>query len=51
MQLGTSYPLGPFAWGEKIGIDRVSALLQALAEEDELYAPAPELGFVDRGSR
>jgi 3-hydroxybutyryl-CoA dehydrogenase len=32
MQLGTGYPLGPFAWAEKIGMARVSALLGALEE-------------------
>jgi 3-hydroxybutyryl-CoA dehydrogenase len=34
MQLGTGYPLGPFAWAEKIGMARVSALLEALEEDD-----------------
>ena len=47
MKLGTGYPLGPFEWGEKIGMDRVSALLKALAAGDELYVAAPGFGKVD----
>ena len=35
MKLGTNYPYGPFDWAEKIGLDRVKALLQKL----EAHAP------------
>lgn len=32
MKLGTSYPYGPFEWYEKIGTDRVDALLDKLSK-------------------
>ena len=40
MQLGTNYPLGPFAWAEKIGKKRVLSLLKKLSEESSRYSPA-----------
>ncbi len=40
MQLGTGYPLGPFAWSRQIGLRRVAALLQKLATTDVRYKPA-----------
>ena len=40
MQLGTNYPLGPFAWSEKIGLKKVYHLLTALAAEHARYRPA-----------
>jgi len=43
MQLGTNYPLGPFAWGEKIGLNRVCRLLSVLSAENERYNIAPSL--------
>ncbi len=43
MQLGTNYPLGPFAWGEKIGLHRVCRLLSVLSEENDRYSIAPAL--------
>ncbi|MGN6418159.1 MAG: 3-hydroxyacyl-CoA dehydrogenase family protein [Pseudobacter sp.] len=43
MKLGTNYPMGPFEWSEKIGLQRVYALLQQLHLTDERYAPAPAL--------
>jgi 3-hydroxybutyryl-CoA dehydrogenase len=43
MQLGTNYPLGPFAWGEKIGLDRICRLLSVLSSDDERYQIAPAL--------
>lgn len=43
MKLGTNYPMGPFEWSEKIGLQRVYALLQQLQLTDERYAPAPAL--------
>jgi 3-hydroxybutyryl-CoA dehydrogenase len=43
MQLGTNYPLGPFAWGEQIGLNRICRLLSVLSEEDERYQIAPAL--------
>jgi 3-hydroxybutyryl-CoA dehydrogenase len=43
MKLGTSYPMGPFEWGTKIGIDRITRLLQKLAEKKNRYQPASSL--------
>ncbi|QEC41118.1 3-hydroxyacyl-CoA dehydrogenase family protein [Pseudobacter ginsenosidimutans] len=43
MKLGTNYPMGPFDWTEKIGLQRVYALLQQLHLTDTRYAPAPAL--------
>lgn len=43
MKLGTNYPMGPFEWSEKIGLQRVYALLQQLHLTDLRYAPAPAL--------
>lgn len=40
MQLGTGYPMGPFAWSRQIGLHRVAALLQKLAATDVRYQPA-----------
>jgi 3-hydroxybutyryl-CoA dehydrogenase len=40
MQLGTNYPLGPFAWSEKIGLKKVYHLLTALSLESARYRPA-----------
>ncbi|HRX92615.1 MAG TPA: 3-hydroxyacyl-CoA dehydrogenase family protein [Chitinophagaceae bacterium] len=40
MQLGTSYPYGPFAWAEKIGVRNVYELLSVMAEKDNRYQPA-----------
>lgn len=43
MQLGASYPGGPFAWSRRIGADRITALLDRLSSEDPRYTPAPQL--------
>jgi 3-hydroxybutyryl-CoA dehydrogenase len=43
MKLGTNYPLGPFEWGEKIGLPKICSLLTALSEDDERYLPATSL--------
>lgn len=40
MKLGTSYPMGPFEWCNKIGTDRIVRLLHKLAENDKRYQPA-----------
>jgi len=44
MKLGTNYPYGPFEWGDKIGLDRVKALLDELQKTDGRYTVAPGLG-------
>ena len=45
MQLGTSYPRGPFAWANAIGVERVYAVLEALWHDthDERYKVCPLL--------
>jgi 3-hydroxybutyryl-CoA dehydrogenase len=43
MKLGTNYPLGPFAWGEKIGLQKICRLLSVLAMENDRYQVAPSL--------
>jgi 3-hydroxybutyryl-CoA dehydrogenase len=43
MKLGTSYPLGPFEWCNKIGADRIGLLLHKLAEKENRYQPASSL--------
>lgn len=43
MRLGTNYPLGPFEWGERIGLGEVDALLQSLSKTDTRYTPARSL--------
>ncbi|PMC37904.1 3-hydroxybutyryl-CoA dehydrogenase [Bacillus sp. UMB0899] len=43
MKKGTNYPLGPFEWCEKIGLDDVYAVLAGLYKQygEERYRPAP----------
>jgi 3-hydroxybutyryl-CoA dehydrogenase len=43
MKLGTNYPMGPFEWGEKIGLHRVCHLLSELSLESGRYNIAPSL--------
>jgi 3-hydroxybutyryl-CoA dehydrogenase len=43
MKLGTNYPYGPFEWGEKIGLNNVYQLLEALSVSQSRYTPAPLL--------
>ena len=43
MKLGTNYPLGPFAWADKIGLQKIYRLLNVLSTEDARYLPAPLL--------
>ncbi len=43
MKLGTNYPLGPFEWSEKIGIDKIKELLGALNRIDSRYSIASAL--------
>lgn len=43
MQLGTNYPLGPFAWCNHIGKKNVVRLLEALATFNPIYSPAASL--------
>lgn len=40
MKLGTNYPLGPFEWSEKIGLDKIHHLLNVLSKQDERYTPS-----------
>ncbi|HET9055486.1 MAG TPA: 3-hydroxyacyl-CoA dehydrogenase family protein [Chitinophagaceae bacterium] len=43
MKLGTSYPLGPFEWSEKIGIKNIYKLLVKLNSTSNRYTVAPML--------
>lgn len=43
MKLGTNYPMGPFEWGNKIGLKRVYELLKELGRTDDRYTIAPAL--------
>lgn len=43
MKLGTNYPLGPFEWAQKIGIEKIYSLSKKLSEKEERYLPAPAL--------
>ncbi len=45
MKLGTNYPMGPFEWAEKMGIENVYAVVEALRNEtgDGKYKMAPLL--------
>lgn len=43
MKLGTNYPLGPFEWCDKIGIEKIYQLLKELSKEDSRYSPSPAL--------
>ncbi len=40
MKLGTNYPLGPFEWSEKIGLDKIYHLLVVLSKQDSRYTPS-----------
>ena len=39
MRFGTNYPLGPFEWGARIGLDRVVDLLMVMSRADSRFAP------------
>ncbi|MGM0580088.1 MAG: 3-hydroxyacyl-CoA dehydrogenase family protein [Bacteroidota bacterium] len=45
MKLGTNYPFGPFEWCEKIGIENVYELLEAVYDDtkEERYKICPRL--------
>ncbi|MDE3070372.1 MAG: 3-hydroxyacyl-CoA dehydrogenase [Acidobacteriota bacterium] len=45
MVLGLNHPRGPLEWADKIGLDHVLAVLEALCREyrEERYRPAPRL--------
>lgn len=43
MRLGTNYPMGPFEWGERIGLENIAGLLTVLARENERYTPSASL--------
>jgi 3-hydroxybutyryl-CoA dehydrogenase len=43
MKLGTGYPFGPFEWGEKIGLNRITELLKRLSIDDTVYEIAGPL--------
>lgn len=43
MKLGTNYPFGPFEWGDRIGVDRIVQLLEALGAIHDPYRPCSAL--------
>lgn len=43
MRSGTNYPLGPFEWQDKIGIQNIYMLLKKLSETNKRYLIAPAL--------
>jgi 3-hydroxybutyryl-CoA dehydrogenase len=43
MRLGTNYPLGPFEWCAKIGLDRIVELLEVMSTDEPRYCPAESL--------
>ena len=45
MKLGTNYPFGPFEWCEKIGLEKVYELLEAIYDDtkEERYKICPKL--------
>jgi 3-hydroxybutyryl-CoA dehydrogenase len=53
MILGLSYPRGPLAWADAIGLDQVLTLLDALCDEyrEDRYRPAPMLRRLVRAGR
>ena len=42
-KLGTSYPFGPFEWGDRIGLRHIYTLLDTLGQKQNRYLPAPLL--------
>jgi len=40
MKLGTNYPYGPFEWATKIGLRKISELLDFLYKTEKRYQPA-----------
>ncbi|MGZ5135007.1 MAG: 3-hydroxyacyl-CoA dehydrogenase family protein [Flavitalea sp.] len=40
MKLGTNYPLGPFEWSEKIGLQNIYTLLRRLSVGEPRYQPS-----------
>lgn len=43
MRLGAGYPWGPLEWGDRIGLQRVAALLDSLAPTSGRYRVSPAL--------
>lgn len=43
MKLGTNYPLGPFEWGRRIGLEKVAGLLTVLSRDNSRYTPSNSL--------
>jgi 3-hydroxybutyryl-CoA dehydrogenase len=43
MRLGTNYPMGPFEWGARIGLERIVRLLEVMSRSDPRYSPAKSL--------
>ncbi len=50
MKLGTAYPLGPFEWAEKIGMQNIVLLLNKMNEKAERYKPCDLLIHNEKNS-
>ena len=48
MRLGTNYPMGPFEWGDLIGLKKIHSLLKTLQKTDPRYTIAPALERIVR---
>ena len=40
MKTGTNYPYGPFEWADKIGVQKIDILLNALSQQEKRYKPS-----------
>jgi 3-hydroxybutyryl-CoA dehydrogenase len=49
MKLGTNYPLGPFEWCERIGLENIDELLTLLSKTESRYTPAGALKMAANG--
>jgi 3-hydroxybutyryl-CoA dehydrogenase len=53
MRLGTNYPYGPLAWGDRIGLDVVLGVMRGLQAEfgEDRYRPCPLLAHYVQANR
>jgi 3-hydroxybutyryl-CoA dehydrogenase len=53
MRLGTNYPYGPLAWGDRMGLDVVLGVMRGLQAEfgEDRYRPCPLLAHYVQANR